>query len=163
MMRMLYPGSFDPVTRGHMDIIRRAARLSDELVVAVMHNPDKRGAFPVEERVRLLERACADMGNVRVIAHGGLMVTCAKEQEVSCVVRGVRPLGDFEAEYGMAQVNRMIGGVETLLMTTSPEHADISSSIVRQIAWFGGKIDALVPEGLAGEIAEALSGGREQG
>ena len=163
MMRMLYPGSFDPVTKGHMDIIRRAARLCDELVVAVMHNPDKRGAFPVEQRVKLLKRACAETPNVRVIAHGGLLIDCAREQEATCVVRGVRPLGDFEAEYGMAQVNRMLGGVETLLMTTSPEHADISSSIVRQIAGFGGEIDKLVPEGLADEISEALSGGRNQG
>ena len=163
MMRMLYPGSFDPVTRGHMDIIRRAARLCDELVVAVMHNPDKRGAFPVNERVRLLERACAGLGNVRVIAHGGLMVDCAKEQDVTCVVRGVRPLGDFEAEYGMAQVNRMIGGVETLLMATSPEHADISSSMVRQIAMFGGEIGSFVPEGLAQEIRAALTGDGAKG
>ena len=163
MMRMLYPGSFDPVTRGHMDIIRRAARLCDELVVAVMHNPDKRGAFPVNERVCLLERACTGLGNVRVIAHGGLMVDCAKEQDVTCVVRGVRPLGDFEAEYGMAQVNRMIGGVETLLMATSPEHADISSSMVRQIAMFGGEIDRFVPEGLAQEIRAALTGDGAKG
>ena len=163
MMRMLYPCSFDPVTRGHMDIIRRAARLCDELVVAVMHNPDKRGAFPVNERVCLLERACAGLGNVRVIAHGGLMVDCAKEQDVTCVVRGVRPLGDFEAEYGMAQVNRMIGGVETLLMATSPEHADISSSMVRQIAMFGGEIDRFVPEGLAQEIRAALTGDGAKG
>ena len=163
MRRMLYPGSFDPVTKGHMDIIRRAAALCDELVVAVMHNPDKRGAFPVEARVKLLERACADMGNIRVMAHGGLMVECAREQEVSCVVRGVRPLGDFEAEYGMAQVNRMIGGVETLLMPTTPEHADISSSIVRQIAMFGGEIDRFVPEGLAEDIRAVLSGHGELG
>ena len=163
MMRMLYPGSFDPVTKGHMDIITRASRLCDELVVAVMHNPDKRGAFPVEQRVRLLEKACAGLDNVRVVAHGGLLVECAKEQQASCVVRGVRPLGDFESEYGMAQVNRMIGGVETLLMATSPEHADISSSIVRQIAWFGGEIDRFVPEGLAEEIRAALPGRREQG
>ena len=163
MMRMLYPGSFDPVTRGHMDVIRRAACLCDELVVAVMHNPDKRGAFPAGERVRLLEKACADMPNVRVIAHGGLMVDCAKENEVTCVVRGVRPLGDFEAEYGMAQVNRMIGGVETLLMPTTPEYADVSSSIVRQIAMFGGEIERFVPEGLAKEIRAALSGNGELG
>ena len=162
-MRILYAGSFDPVTNGHMDIIERTARLCDELIVAVMHNPDKRGAFPAKERVRLLEKACAHLENVRVIAHGGLLVDCAREQGVSCVVRGVRPLGDFESEYQMAQVNRMLGGVETLLMATSPEHADISSSIVRQIALFGGEIDKLVPQGLADEINRALSGGRNQG
>lgn len=159
-MRMLYAGSFDPVTNGHMDIIERTARLCDELVVAVMHNPDKRGAFAVSERVRLLEKACAHIKNVRVIAHGGLLVDCAREQGVSCVVRGVRPLGDFESEYQMAQVNRMLGGVETLMMPTSESLASISSSIVRQIASFGGEIEGLVPACIAGEIRDALDAAR---
>ena len=160
-MRMLYAGSFDPVTNGHMDIIARAARLCGELVVAVMHNPDKRGAFPAEARVRLLEKACAHIPNVRVIAHGGLLVDCAREQNVTCVVRGVRPLGDFESEYQMAQVNRMLGGVETLMMPTTESLASVSSSIVRQIAGFGGNIDGLVPACIASEIREALD--RERG
>ena len=159
-MRMLYAGSFDPVTNGHMDIIARAARLCGELVVAVMHNPDKRGAFPAEARVRLLEKACAHIPNVRVIAHGGLLVDCAREQNVTCVVRGVRPLGDFESEYQMAQVNRMLGGVETLMMPTTESLASVSSSIVRQIAGFGGNIDGLVPACIASEIREALDGER---
>lgn len=159
-MRILYAGSFDPVTNGHMDIIERTARLCDELIVAVMHNPDKRGAFPVKERVRLLEKACAHLENVRVIAHGGLLVDCAREQGVSCVVRGVRPLGDFESEYQMAQVNRMLGGVETLMMPTSEKLASVSSSIVRQIASFGGEIDSLVPACIAEEIRSALAGER---
>lgn len=159
MRRMMYPGSFDPVTRGHLDIITRASALCDELIVAVLHNPDKRGAIPVGARVRLLERACAHLPNVRVVAHGGLTVDCAREYGAACLLRGVRPLGDFETEYGMAQVNRMLGGVETLLMTTSEMCAGISSSIVRQIASFGGDIDSLVPEGLAPEIRAALSGG----
>ena len=157
-MRMLYSGSFDPVTRGHMDIIERAARLCGELVVAVLHNPDKRGAFPVQERVRLLEKACVHIANVRVIASGGLLVDCAREQGADCVVRGVRPLGDFESEYQMAQVNRMLGGVETLLMPTSESLASVSSSMVRQIAAFGGNIDSLVPACIAREIREALTG-----
>ena len=159
-MKMLYAGSFDPVTNGHMDIISRAAGLCDELVVAVMHNPDKRGAFPVEQRVRLLEKACAQIPNVRVMAHGGLLVECARENGVKCVVRGVRPLGDFESEYQMAQVNRMLGGVETLMMPTSESLASVSSSIVRQIAGFGGNIDGLVPACIAKEIREALAGER---
>ena len=159
-MRILYAGSFDPVTNGHMDIIERTARLCDELIVAVMHNPDKRGAFPAKERIRLLEKACAHLENVRVIAHGGLLVDCAREQEVSCVVRGVRPLGDFESEYQMAQVNRMLGGVETLMMPTSEQLASVSSSIVRQIASFGGEIDSLVPACIAEEIRSALAGER---
>lgn len=162
MRRMMYPGSFDPVTRGHMDIITRASALCDELIVAVMHNPDKRGAFPAAQRVRLLEKACAHLPNVRVVAHSGLTVECARENGAQCLVRGVRPLGDFETEYGMAQVNRMLGGVETLMMTTSEACASISSSIVRQIASFGGDIDNLVPDGLAQEIRAALSGGNRK-
>ena len=156
-MRMLYAGSFDPVTCGHMDIIERTACLCDELVVAVMHNPDKRGAFTAEQRVSLLEKACAHLPNVRVIAHSGLLVECAREMDVTCVVRGVRPLGDFESEYQMAQVNRMLGGVETLMMPTTESLASVSSSIVRQIAAFGGDIDNLVPACIAAEIREALA------
>ena len=156
MRKLLYAGSFDPVTRGHMDIITRAAALCDELIVAVMHNPDKRGAMGVDDRVRLLEMACAELSNVRVIAHGGLLVDCARENGVKAVVRGVRPLGDFDSEYQMAQVNRMLGGVETLLMTTSEGCASISSSIVRQIAGFGGPIAHLVPPGMEEEILAAL-------
>lgn len=145
-MRMLYPGSFDPITNGHMDIIVRASRLCDELVVAVMHNPDKRGFLPVRERVALIEAACAGMPNVRVIAHGGLLIECAAQEKIDAVVRGVRPLGDFESEFQMAQINRTLGGVETLMMPTSPEVANISSSVVRQVAAFGGEIGAFVPE-----------------
>ena len=156
-MRMLYAGSFDPVTNGHMDIIERTACLCDELVVAVMHNPDKRGAFTPQQRVQLLEKACAHISNVRVIAHGGLLVDCAREQGAGCVVRGVRPLGDFESEYQMAQVNRMLGGVETLMMPTTESLASVSSSIVRQIAAFGGEIDKLVPACIAEEIRDALA------
>ena len=158
MRRMMYPGSFDPVTRGHLDIITRASALCDELIVAVLHNPDKRGAIPVKARVALLQKACAHLPNVRVVARGGLTIDCAKEFGADCLVRGVRPLGDFETEYSMAQVNRMLSGVETLLMTTSETCAGISSSIVRQIASFGGDIDSLVPEGLAQDIRAALSG-----
>lgn len=159
MRRWLYPGSFDPATRGHLDIIRRASALCDELIVAVMHNPDKRGALDVPTRVRVLETACVPYPNVRVVAHGGLLIECARAYGVTAVIRGVRPLGDFEAEYQMAQVNRMLGGVETLLMATSEELASISSSIVRQIAAFGGEIESLVPPGTCGIIQEALRRG----
>ena len=161
MRKLLYAGSFDPVTRGHMDIIRRAAALCDELIVAVMHNPDKRGAFAVDDRIRLLEIACGGIGNVRVIAHSGLLVECAAENGVTAVVRGVRPLGDFDSEYQMAQVNRMLGGVETLMMTTSEDCASISSSIVRQIAAFGVDIGNLVPPGTAEIIRAALGTKRD--
>ena len=158
MRTMLYPGSFDPVTRGHMDIIERASRLCDRLVVAVLHNPDKRGALVVEERVRLLKKACAALPNVEVIARGGLTIECAAEVGAQAIVRGVRPLGDFEPEYQMAQINRALGGVETLMMTTSEGLSSISSSVVRQVASFGGDIAQVVPPGLAQEITRAVAG-----
>ena len=161
MKTALYPGSFDPVTRGHMDIIRRAARLCDTLVVAVMHNPDKRGAMDVQTRVQALLLACADIPNVRVIAHGGLLVECARETGADAVIRGVRPLGDFDTEFQMAQVNRALGGVETLLMTTSPAYASISSSTVRQIASFGGAIEEMVPWEASALIRAALHSEKE--
>lgn len=163
MNRLLFPGSFDPVTRGHLDIIARASRLCDELVVAVLHNPDKRGALDVHTRVRLLERAVSGYENVRVAAHSGLLVDCVREMGATAVVRGVRPLGDFETEYQMARINFSLGGVETLLMTTCEECAGISSSVVRQIAAFGGKIDNLVPPGMGQEIALALGHRDDQG
>ena len=156
MNTLLYAGSFDPVTRGHMDIIKRASCLCGRLVVAVMHNPDKRGALPVDKRLELLRRACAHLPNVEVIAHSGLLVECAAQVEAQAVVRGVRPLGDFESEYQMAQINRAIGGVETLMMTTSEGLASVSSSIVRQIAAFGGPIGDMVPPGLEEDIRKAL-------
>ncbi len=157
MDTLLYAGSFDPVTRGHMDVIRRAAALCPELVVAVMHNPEKHGFLPVPMRVELLKTACRELPNVRVIAHGGLLIDCAREVGAKAVIRGLRPLGDFESEYQMAQVNKRLGGVETLLMTTSDDCASISSSIVRQVAAFGGDISPMVPEGTAEKILAALS------
>lgn len=160
MKTLLYAGSFDPVTRGHMDVIARACRLCETLVVAVMHNPEKRGAMAVEDRVRILQKACEGLPQVRVIAHGGLLVECAREVGAEAAIRGVRPMGDFENEFQMAQINRRLGGVETLLMTTSEDVASISSSIVRQIAAFGGDIEGFVPPGTAAEIAAALAGGR---
>ena len=159
MKTALFPGSFDPVTLGHLDVIARARALCGELVVAVMHNPDKRGAIDVYTRVELMRKACAAYPNVRVIAHDGLLVDCAREQEADAVVRGLRPIGDFDSEYQMAQINRLIGGVETLLIPTSPQTANISSSIVRQVAAFGGSLEGLVPPELIEDIQLALSRG----
>ena len=158
MKTALYPGSFDPVTVGHMDMISRAAKLCDTLIVAVMHNPDKRGAMRVQTRVKALLEATAHIPNVRVIAHGGLLVDCARENGVDAVIRGLRPIGDFDSEYQMAQINRMLGGVETLMLMTSAEVASISSSVVRQIAQFGGSIDNMVPAAARDTICAALAG-----
>ena len=159
MKTMLFPGSFDPVTLGHLDVIFRAHRLCDEMVVAVMHNPDKRGAIDVYTRVELMRKACAAYPNVRVIAHDGLLVNCAHEVNADAVIRGLRPIGDFDVEYQMAQINRLIGGVETLFIPTAPQTASISSSIVRQVAQFGGTLEGLVPPELIEDIQAALERG----
>ena len=159
MDTLLYAGSFDPVTRGHLDIIRRAAALCGTLFVAVMVNPAKPGALPRETRVGFLRRACEGIPNVRIIRHDGLLADCAKACGAKAVVRGLRPLGDFETEYQMASVNRVVGGVETVMLITSQEDAAVSSSAVRELAAFGGDIAPFVPEGMAEEIAAALRRG----
>lgn len=161
MKRMLFPGSFDPVTLGHLDVIFRARKLCDELIVAVMHNPDKHGAIDVYTRVELMRKACAAYPNVHVIAHDGLLVNCVHEVGADAVVRGLRPIGDFDVEYQMAQINRLIGGVETLFIPTSPQLANISSSIVRQVAEFGGNLQELVPQELIEDIQAALARGSD--
>lgn len=159
MRKLLYAGSFDPVTVGHVDLIRRASALCDQLIVAVMINPDKRSVIPVEQRVDLICRACSQWTNVQIISHSGLLVECAKENGVDAVVRGLRPLGDFDSEFSMAQVNRMLSGIETLMLVADDMYSYVSSSIVRQIVAFGGDISALVPEGMAEEITDAVSRG----
>ena len=153
----LYPGSFDPVTRGHMDIIRRAARVFDTVVVGVLHNPDKKGTFPVPKRVEMLEKACEGLNNVRVIAYGGLLAQCAREENISVVVRGVRGAADLESEAVMARINHQLNpDLETLFLPASPEMTDISASMVRQLAAFGADISPYVPEQALPDILAAF-------
>ena len=142
----IYPGSFDPITIGHMDIIRRAAVLFDKVIVAVLHNPAKKGAFPIEERLNMIRKACATIPNVEVDTFGGLLADYVKQTRAQAVVRGLRGISDFESECQMAQVNQqMLPGMETLFMMTRPEHAHISSSVVRELASFGGDVQAYIP------------------
>ena len=155
--RCLYPGSFDPVTLGHMDVIRRCAALFDTVVVGVLHNPDKQGCFPVAQRIAMLEKACADLPNVQVIAYGGLLAQLTKEMDISVVIRGVRGPGDLESESVMARVNRQLNpGLETLFLPASPETADISASIVRQLALFGADLSPYVPPQALPDILAAF-------
>ena len=155
MMRMLYPGSFDPVTKGHMDIIRRAARLCDELVVAVMHNPAKRGCFPVEERLALIRRAVAHLPNVTVDSWDGLTVAYARKIGADCLVRGLRGAGDFQSESLLAQVNgRLAPGLETVFLLSKPEHMCVSSSVVREAASFGADISTFVPAAILADVEQ---------
>ena len=142
----IYPGSFDPITIGHMDIIRRAAVLFDKVIVAVLHNPAKKGAFPIEERLNMIRKACATIPNVEVDTFGGLLADYVKQTRAQAVVRGLRGVSDFESECQMAQVNQQVlPGMETLFMMTRPEHAHISSSVVRELASFGGDVQAYIP------------------
>lgn len=142
----MFPGSFDPVTNGHMDIIRRAARLFDEVIVAVMHNPEKKGCFPWEMRVEMLEKACRDIKNVRVASSTGLTAVFAKEMGACVLVRGVRNQLDLENENDMAHINGMlVEEMETVYLPASLEKSNISSTYVRQLASFGADITPFVP------------------
>lgn len=155
--RCVYPGSFDPVTVGHMDLIERASRLFEEVTVAVLHNPSKSGCFPVEKRLEMLSRTCAHLPNVQIKSFGGLLVDFAVQEQAGIVVRGLRAVTDFESEFQMAQLNHQIcPQVETLFLMTSPETAYISSSAVREIAAFGGDISAFVPPVILSEVRSAL-------
>lgn len=146
-MTAVYPGSFDPVTNGHLDIIRRAAVLVDELVVAVLVNTSKNPLFTLEERVDLLRQATADIPNVRVDSFSGLLINYMKHHDIPLIVKGLRAISDFEAEFQMALMNRKLSpGAETIFLMTANENSYLSSSLVKEIYRLGGPVDALVPE-----------------
>ena len=148
MKNAIYPGSFDSVTYGHLDIIRRAAAIFDELIISVLNNVRKTPLFSVEERVRILENATKDIPNVRVESFSGLLVDYAMRRDVHVIVRGLRAITDFEYELQNAQTNRLLskGELDTMFFTTSLEYAYLSSTTVREIASFGGDISGCVPD-----------------
>ena len=153
MSSCVFPGSFDPVTRGHMDLITRAARIFDRVTVTVMVNVHKRGAIPEESRVELLKEACGNLENVTVERWDGLLADYMRERGESCVLRGVRGVSEYDGEMTAAAVNRMLNPeMETLLMPATEGMNCVSSSAVREIAAFGGDISTLVPEGMAERI-----------
>ena len=152
------PGSFDPVTNGHVDVIARAAALYDELVVAVLVNPGKAGFFTVDERMDLLREAVADLPNVVVDSFTGLLVDYCRSHDIPVVVKGLRAVGDFEYELQMAQMNRELAGVETLFVPTAPQVGHLSSSLVKQIATFGGDVSRLVPVGVLDRLLAKRDG-----
>jgi pantetheine-phosphate adenylyltransferase len=157
--RAVCPGSFDPVTNGHVDVINRAAALYDELVVAVLVNPGKAGLFSVDERMELLREAVADLPNVTVDSFQGLLVDYCRGHDIPVIVKGLRAVSDFEYELQMAQMNRELAGVETLFVPTAPQVGHLSSSLVKQVAQFGGDVSHLVPKA----VNERLLAHREQG
>lgn len=147
MRRGIYPGSFDPVTLGHLDIIRRASALVDELVIGVLKNNSKKNLFSTTERMEFLSRVTADIPNVRIISFDGLLVDCAVEYGTHTIIRGLRAVTDFEYELQLAQTNkRLRPDIDTVFLTTNVEYAYLSSSVVREIAGFGGDISHFVPE-----------------
>lgn len=153
----VYPGSFDPPTLGHLDIIERAARLYDELVVGVGRNSSKNPLLSVEQRCEALRRSTAHLPNVRIDAFGGLLVDYATSVGASAIVRGLRATADFEYEFQMTLVNRRLRHeVETVFLMTSPEHSYLSSSIVREVAMLGGDYVGMVPSGVAEVLREVL-------
>jgi pantetheine-phosphate adenylyltransferase len=154
----LCPGTFDPVTNGHLDIIERAAQRFDALVVGVLDNPSKQPLFGVEERVTLLKEVTHDLGNVEVASFTGLLVEYAKTRGIGVVVKGLRAMTDFEYEIQMAQMNHALGDVETLFMTTAPQWSFLSSSLVKEVARFGGDVTGLVPPVVAERLRERAGG-----
>ncbi|MFA9444765.1 pantetheine-phosphate adenylyltransferase [Egicoccus sp. AB-alg6-2] len=153
---VVVPGSFDPVTLGHLDIVRRACARFDRVVVAVLENPNKQGLFSVDERLELIRAVAGDVPNLEVDRFEGLLVDFCNARGIGIICKGLRAVSDFEYELQMAQMNHRIGGVETVFMSTSPEHSYLSSSLVKEVARFGGPLDGTVPPAVADALRERL-------
>ena len=149
----IYPGSFDPVTVGHMDLIVRASVLFDRLIVGVLRNPAKHTAFSAEERVQLLQKCCSGLPNVQVCAFEGLLIDLVQREHAAAVVRGLRTAADYDTEYAMAAINHQLyPSLETVFLASRPEHLHVSSSAVRELAAFGGDLKPYVPEAVLSDI-----------
>jgi pantetheine-phosphate adenylyltransferase len=155
--RVVCPGSFDPVTNGHLDIIGRAAGLYDEVVVAVLTNVSKHGLFSIDERVEMLQEVTERYGNVRIDRFDGLLVDYCAANGITAVVKGLRAVSDFEYELQMAQMNYRMAKVETLFMTTNPQYSFLRSSLVKEIARYGGDVSGVVPDTVLARLRERLA------
>ena len=156
MRRAVCPGSFDPVTNGHLDIVGRSARLFDEVIIGVLINQHKTGLFTIEERIEMLREVTAPYGNVRVESFRGLLVDFCRAQDAAVVVKGLRAVSDFDYELQMAQMNIGLSGVETLFMPTNPQYSFLSSSLVKEVAKWGGDISTYVPETVGARLITRL-------
>lgn len=162
--RAIYPGTFDPVTYGHLDIIQRSAKIVDELIVGVLNNKAKKPLFTPDERVEMLKEALKDVPNVKVKAFDGLLIDFAKEQKANFVIRGLRAVTDFEYELQMAQTNRIIDPeIDTIFLTTSLKFAYLSSSTVKEVAAFHGDISKFVPKKVAKKVEARYSTVKTEG
>jgi pantetheine-phosphate adenylyltransferase len=146
MRRAVCPGSYDPPTNGHLDILERSASVFDEVVVAVLINKNKRGLFTVEERMELLAESTAHLPNIRIDSWHGLLVDFCRQQDIQVIVKGLRAVSDFDYELQMAQMNQQLSGVETLFMPTKPLNSFLSSSLVKEVATYGGDVAHLLPD-----------------
>jgi pantetheine-phosphate adenylyltransferase len=152
----LCPGTFDPVTNGHLDIIGRASETFETVVVGALENPSKQPMFSLEERVAMLKEACSGMPNVTVVSFRGLLVDLARAHGDAVIVKGLRAISDYEYEIQMAQMNHRLAGVETLFMSTSPRWSFLSSSLVKEVARLGGDVSGLVPDHVKTSLADRL-------
>ena len=157
MRRAVCPGSFDPPTNGHLDIVGRAAALFDEVVVAVLMNKSKKSLFTVEERIGMLTEVTAAYPNVRVDSFHGLLVDYCRAHDVRAIVKGLRAVTDFDYELQMAQMNQQLSGVDTLFMSTRPEWSFVASSLVKEIATFGGDVAHLLPTSVHKRLMERIA------
>lgn len=159
----IYPGSFDPITRGHLDIITRGSKIYDKLIVAVLVNVDKKSLFSIEERVELIKRVTKNLENVEVLSFDGLLVDFARLNNSKVILKGLRTMSDFEYEFQMALMNSKLDSeIETVFMMTSSAYSYVSSSAVKQVAKFGGSIEGFVPEELIEDIMNKFNVKREE-
>lgn len=154
MRRVVCPGSFDPVTNGHLDVIARASKLYDEVVVAVLINQSKKGLFTVDERLEMLREVTKEFGNIDVQSFTGLIVDFCRERDIPAIIKGLRAVTDFDYELQMAQMNYRLAGVETMFMTTNPTWSYLSSSLVKDVARHGGDVTGLVPDFVVARLRE---------
>ena len=157
MIKAIYPGTFDPITVGHLDVIKRAASIYDKLIVAVMDNSSKKCTFTKEERVELIQKCINDFPNVEVVLGEGLTVNLAKKYDCKVIVRGVRAISDYEYELGLATANMSLDkDIETVFLVAKPELSFLSSSIAKEIASFKGDISLYIPETICKQVSEKL-------
>ena len=156
MHKAVCPGSFDPVTNGHLDIVARASKLYDEVTIAVMVNKSKHGLFTLDERMEMVRETTIEYGNVVVESFGGLLVDFCRERDIPVVIKGLRAVSDFDYELQMAQMNHSLGGVETLFLSTNPLYSFLSSSLVKEVATYGGDVSGLIPEAVLKRLIQRL-------